>query len=38
MSSYFVHPAAICESDKIGESTKIWAFRMFFLAPKLEEM
>lgn len=26
MSSYFVHPAAICESDKIGESTKIWAF------------
>jgi UDP-2-acetamido-3-amino-2,3-dideoxy-glucuronate N-acetyltransferase len=24
--SYFVHPQGICESEKIGENTKIWAF------------
>jgi acetyltransferase-like isoleucine patch superfamily enzyme len=24
--NYFVHPAAICESDSIGKNTRIWAF------------
>ena len=24
--SRFVHPAALCESDNVGESTRIWAF------------
>ncbi|MGH8106925.1 MAG: WxcM-like domain-containing protein, partial [Arenimonas sp.] len=23
---YFVHPNALCESDTIGDGTKIWAF------------
>lgn len=26
MSDFFVHPNALCESDKIGENTRIWAF------------
>jgi acetyltransferase-like isoleucine patch superfamily enzyme/dTDP-4-dehydrorhamnose 3,5-epimerase-like enzyme len=26
MTSYFVHPKAICETDQIGDGTKIWAF------------
>lgn len=24
--SYFVHPSAICESESIGEKTRLWAF------------
>ncbi|MDB6062786.1 MAG: isomerase [Verrucomicrobiaceae bacterium] len=24
--NYFVHPSALCESEMIGESTRIWAF------------
>jgi acetyltransferase-like isoleucine patch superfamily enzyme len=24
--NYFVHPAAICESESIGKNTRIWAF------------
>lgn len=24
--SYFVHPKAICETDEIGEGTRVWAF------------
>jgi acetyltransferase-like isoleucine patch superfamily enzyme/dTDP-4-dehydrorhamnose 3,5-epimerase-like enzyme len=24
--NYFVHPSAICESKKIGEKTRVWAF------------
>ncbi len=26
MSSFFVHPQGLCESSKIGERTRIWAF------------
>ena len=26
MSDYFVHPQAICESSRIGENSRIWAF------------
>ena len=26
MTSYFVHEKAICESEHIGENTRIWAF------------
>lgn len=26
MNGYFVHPKAICESERIGENTRIWAF------------
>src|SRR5437867_8013635 len=26
MKEYFVHPSALCESDKIGKNTRIWAF------------
>ena len=26
MMNYFLHPNALCESDQIGEGTKIWAF------------
>ena len=26
MANYFVHEKAICESEHIGENTKIWAF------------
>lgn len=26
MANYFVHEKAICESEQIGENTKIWAF------------
>ncbi|MEW6434112.1 MAG: WxcM-like domain-containing protein [Myxococcota bacterium] len=26
MPSYFVHPQGLCESDQIGEGTRIWAF------------
>ena len=26
MSDYFVHEKAICETDKIGKNTRIWAF------------
>jgi acetyltransferase-like isoleucine patch superfamily enzyme len=24
--NYFIHPAAICEADEIGDNTRIWAF------------
>ena len=24
--SYFVHPSAICESENIGQNTRVWAF------------
>lgn len=26
MKNYFVHEKALCESDKIGQNTRIWAF------------
>ena len=26
MRKYFVHPAGLCESEKIGDRTRIWAF------------
>jgi acetyltransferase-like isoleucine patch superfamily enzyme/dTDP-4-dehydrorhamnose 3,5-epimerase-like enzyme len=26
MMEYFVHPQALCESDRIGRGTKVWAF------------
>jgi UDP-2-acetamido-3-amino-2,3-dideoxy-glucuronate N-acetyltransferase len=26
MSSFFVHPHALCESDEIGERSRVWAF------------
>ena len=26
MKDYYVHPSALCESNKIGKNTRIWAF------------
>jgi acetyltransferase-like isoleucine patch superfamily enzyme len=26
MKEYYVHPSALCESDKVGKNTRIWAF------------
>ena len=30
MKDYFIHPQAICETNKIGAETKIWAFTHIF--------
>ncbi len=37
MKNFFVHPMAICESEKIGNRTRIWAFSHILEGAKIGE-